>query len=435
MPASASENLMDDLVAITGAGIVCSLGHSASEIWNALLLGKHEIHRIEGFDPDGFDCKVAAQVKGLNPSDLGISPRDSRIMDIHSYMLMKCARDAFLQSGLETSSIPKEDIGFFAGMGMVDYDIEDLLPAVLKSMDPDGNLNYNAFFSKGYNEIYPLWPLSMLNNISFCQVAIGLDIRGENTVFSPNADSGAQAVAEGMKTILDKKSQAVLAGGVSEKVTPLSLARAHLCGILNTADDQNNMLCRPFSAERRGTILGEGCGILALELNSSALKRGVTGMASITGYGSACETEGGFSGPTVRALSRSMRDAIGSAGIKPADIEVVIAHGDGTLIGDKNEIEAIHQVFSGRIDSLHVFSSKGALGLLHAGAPVVDIILGIYMLKTGIIPPTTNSIPQDGSIMFNLVDSEPLKMKIKRIMINCRSYEGQAASLIIEDVN
>ncbi len=111
----------------------------------------------------------------------------------------------FSSRGLENASIPREEIGFFAGMGMVDYEVDDLLPAVLKSLNATGDLDYSAFYSKGYTEIYPLWPLSMLNNISFCQVATSLDLQGENTVFSPHADSGAMAVAEGMKALRDEQ--------------------------------------------------------------------------------------------------------------------------------------------------------------------------------------------------------------------------------------
>ena len=192
-------------------------------------------------------------------------------------------------------------------MGMVDYDVESLLPAVLKSLDSEGSINYDAFYSDGYKEIYPLWPLSMLNNISFCQVAINLDIKGENSVFSPAADSGAQAMIEGFNTVLDKKARVVLAGGVSEKVSPLSLARSHISGAVNIEDDANEAACRPFSSNRKGTILGEGCGIVAMELRSSADDRGVPYSSKITGYGFAFEGNDDASGPSSHAISRSMK--------------------------------------------------------------------------------------------------------------------------------
>lgn len=418
---------MKDNVVITGSGLVCSLGHSVSEVWDAVVSGRKGIRPITDFDASGFDCRAAAQVDGLDAAGLGIHPRDARIMDRHSYMLMKCTRDAFAKAGLDKASVPGEDIGFFAGMGMIDYNIKDLLPAVLKSTDSEGNIDYDKFYSSGFQEIHPLWPLSMLNNITFCQVAIDLGIRGENTVFSPHADSGAQAISEGMRTILEGKAKAVIAGGVSEKVSPLSLARGHLAGILAIDNE-----CRPFAEGRKGTILGEGCGMLSMELRSSADERGVPYTAMLTGYGSACEINDSLSGPTASAIAHAMKSALAAAAISPYDIDLVIANGDGTSCGDKNELTALHQIFSGRIEKLNVVSSKSAVGHLFAGAPAADIILGMQMIERGIIPPIVNAGPADKNIRFNLVNAGPLKEYPKRIMINCQSYEGQCASLIIE---
>ena len=424
----------DESVVVTGVALVSSLGLTASKTWNALLSGKHGTLPIKDFDAKGFECRVAAQVQGLDHSSLDVHPRDARIMDKHSYMLLKCSRDAFIHSSLDKTPLKEEDIGFFVGMGMVDYKVQDLMPSVMKSLDSESNLDYSLFYSGGYQEIYPLWPLSMLNNITFCQVAISLNLKGENAVFSPHSDSGAQAIIEGMNAIRDKRAKAVLAGGVSEKVSPLSLARAHLFKILNTSERDSEMLCRPFAANRNGTILGEGCGMMTLESRSSANKRGVQSLAGIAGYGFAFESEEEFSGPTARAISHAMKEAIDKAEIQSSDIDAIIVHGDGTCIGDKNEIEAIHLVFSDCIDTVNVYSSKGALGHLLAGAAAVDTVLGIYMLKNGVIPPTLNSLLSDKNIKFNLVNKSLLRAIPKRIMVNCQSYEGQCASLIIEAV-
>ncbi|UCF87568.1 MAG: hypothetical protein JSV71_02345 [Nitrospiraceae bacterium] len=422
---------MNDSVVITGTGLVSSLGLDSLKTWEALLTGKQGIHEVSDFDAGGFECHAAAQVHDLNPSILDIHPRDARIMDKHSFMLMKCAQDAYKQSRLDSAPVASENIGFFAGMGMVDYDISDLLTSVKTSVTPEGDLNYDAFFSRGYREIYPLWPLSMLNNISFCQIGIRLNMKGENTVYSPHADSGAQAIAEAFQTVLEKRASVALAGGVSEKVSPLSIARAHLHGILNTTKD---MTCRPFSAERKGTILGEGCGILVLELRSSAEKRNAPFSTMITGYGYSFGKEDNLFCPTSHSIAAAMSSALHRGGITPSDIDVIIAHGDGTPCGDRNEIDAIHQVFAGSLDNLRVFSSKGALGNLFAGAPAVDVILGISMIEHGMIPSTLHCLPLDQDIEFQPVTGEPVKTELKRVMINALSYEGQCASLILESV-
>jgi 3-oxoacyl-[acyl-carrier-protein] synthase II len=423
-----------DRVVITGAGVVCALGDSPLSTWDALIAGGRGIRPIEGFDARGFDCAVAAQVLRGHPDDLGIDPRETRIMNTHSSILIKAVRDAFTASGLDAASIPRDSIAFFAGMGMVDYRVEDLLPAVLKSLDARGELDYSAFYTEGYREIHPLWSLSMLNNISFCQVAIDLDIQGENTVLSPHANSGAQAVSEAMKCVEDRKCTVALAAGVSETITPLSLARGHLAGILNTKAGSAEDCVKPFDKDRRGTVLGEGCGVVVLELSSTAEKRGIVPLAVMSGYGTAFEPEAGLPGPSVRALTSSIRSALARAQIGPSDIDLIISHGEGSPGGDRNEIEAIQQVFSESPDRVKVFSSKAALGHLLAAAPVVDLVLGISILRNGTIPMTLNTRNPDPSVPFTLVIGEPLRADVGRILINCQSSEGHAASLIVEGV-
>lgn len=426
--------IVNDGVVITGAGLVSSLGASAAETWEAVLAGKCGIRQVRGFDGDGFSLLRSAPVHGLEDAVPGVRPRDARIMDKHSWMLMKCTIDALRHAGLDTSSLRGEDVGFFAGIGMVDYRIEDLLPAVTRSADEEGGFDYNAFFSGGYQEIYPLWPLSMLNNISFCQVATTLGIKGENTVFSPHADSGIQAITEAVHSLTEKRSRIALAGGVSEKISPLSLARARLHGTLNTAEGGDGAACRPFGSERKGTVLGEGCGILVLELRSSAEKRRIPHSVMITGYGSAFGREDDAYCATSEAMSCSMDRALVRASVGASDIDVVIANGDGTRAGDRNEIEAIHHVFGECLGEMRVFSSKGALGHMLAGSPAVDIVLGTCMLEQGVVPQTINAFPLDSEARFRIVGKEPFKKDLRRVLITAGSCEGQCASLVLEKI-
>jgi 3-oxoacyl-[acyl-carrier-protein] synthase II len=423
---------MNDNVVITGAGLVSPLGLSVSETWSAVTAGQTGIRKTDNPEAPGFPSAAAAPVLGLDPADLNIHPRDARIMDKHAYMLMKSSHDAFRSAGVDRTTFRDEEIGFFAGMGMVDYTVRDILPAVRQSLNPEGNIDYDTFYSKGFREIYPLWPLSMLNNISFCQVAISLNIKGENTVFSPHADSGIQAIAEAFHSLRDKKVRVALAGGVSEKISPESHARARLHGILEPEGVSES--CRPFSEERIGTVLGEGCGVLSLELRSSADKRGIPYSAMVAGFGYGFGKEDSCFCPTPQAISRSMQNAISSARIKPSDVDVVIAHADGTRRGDKNEIDALHRVFGGSLDRTVVYSSKGAFGNLLAGASAVDTILGTLIFEHGIVPPVLNSDPLDKNIRFRIANGESAQTQPKRIMVNALSYEGQCASLIIESI-
>jgi 3-oxoacyl-[acyl-carrier-protein] synthase II len=276
----------------------------------------------------------------------------------------------------------------------------------------------------------------MLNNIAFCQVAISLDLRGENGVFSPHADSGMQAMVEAAAVLGEGRAQAVVAGGVSEAVSPASLARARLNGLMPAAGEDAAAPGRPFAANRNGTVLGEGCAMVVLERQAAAQGRGAHCLARISGWGHACEIVAPSSpAAQANAVARAMHSALEHARARPADIDVLIAHGDGTREGDGNEIVAIHQTFAGSLDQLKVFSSKGALGHLLAAAPAVDVILGALMIARQKIPATINAEPADGAVRFHLVTGRPSPAKVRKVMINARSHEGPCASLIIETVD
>ena len=424
-------------VVITGTGLVSSLGRTSDENWKAICDGKSGIRPISGFDASGFTCRFAAEVGEIDPEALNIHPRDARIMDTHAYLLMMSSRNAFTEAGLDRAGFAAEELGFYAGMGMVDYRTEDILPAVTKSLGPDGLIDYPAFYAEGYREIYPLWPLSMLNNITFCQVGIDLGIRGENAVFCPHADAGAQAVTEGMRTILEQRAKAVLAGGVSEKISPLSLARLHLSGVAMTNHETDSIVSIPFIGEHKGTIMGEGSGMISLELRDSADRRGASYSVMISGYGHTFGPMKEGPAPSAGTIANAMARALETASLQPQDIDLILAHGDGSVLGDRSEAEAISLVFGRKKESLPVFSSKAALGNLFAGAPAADIILGTQVIGKGIIP----AMIRDGADSLHhraehpgLVIGKSMAKDVRRIMVNCQSYEGQASSIIIEAV-
>jgi 3-oxoacyl-(acyl-carrier-protein) synthase len=262
----------------------------------------------------------------------------------------------------------------------------------------------------------------MLNNIAFCQAAIGLVLRGENTVLSPHAESGAQSIYEAAISVAEGRSPAALAAGVSEKFSAINLARETLAEALSAS------ACRPFSSERDGSVLGEGCAVLSMESEASVSKRGAVPLARLSGYGEAFAWQSEAE-PDAETISKAMGAALGNAGLRPSDIDVLIAHGDGTLKGDGNEIEAVNGVFSGC--DVKVYSSKGALGHMLAGSPAVDVALAMRMITDGKVPPTLNVEPLDEGVKFDIVRGKALKTDVKRVMINCTSREGHCAALVV----
>ncbi len=417
-------------VAVTGVGMVTSLGVTAAETYRALSAGCSGIGPVSRFDTEGFACRMGAQAKAIDPRELGIHPRDARMMRLQGLMLMKAARDAFVSSDLDPSAIDGGSIGLFVGMGYMDYEFEELLPAIRVCLNCDGSFNDDAFFGSGYQEIYPLWPLSISNNMAVCQLAIHLGIKGENAVFAPHGDAGAWAVAEGVRAIREGKAAVVLAGGVSDRISPLSLAHNHSVDWLTEEPPLMRKGCSSSSAEGKGAILGEGCGVMLLESCFGAEKRGAPFLAEVAGFGSGFERQGERPWSTPEAVQRAMEEAMADAGIDPARVDLVIAHGDGTA-GDRNESDAICRLFSDAGKAIDAYASKGALGNLLAASPVVDAILSIHMMQTGVIPAARPVGRSEDLGHVNLVCGKAIQKSPQHVLINTRSHQGQCASLLM----
>lgn len=423
---------MTEEVVITGSAMLCALGHGKSAVWHAVRSGRSGIGSLPGIDPWTCDAAAGARVKDINSASLDVPARMARLMNLPSCMLLKTARDAFVEARLDQGAVPGEELAFFAGMGMVDYEPEQLAPAVAKAQTREGALDVNRFLADGYREIYPLWPLAMLNNVGFCQVAIALGLKGENAVFADHAGAGAQAVVEGLWAVLDGRARATLVGGVSTGISPFSLGRARLAELPNTSGETPKAECRPFSRLSAGTVLGEGAAALILESRSTAIARGVPFSAALAGYGLTCEKATGSFAPTPRAIVEAADQALARAGRSTSDVDLVIAHGDGTRAGDRHEIEAIARLFGPRAPGMRVFSSKGSLGNCLAGSLVLDMVLALCILEHQTIPPTLLRDPAEDELPFTLVRGDAQPARLQCILLNARSPEGHCAAFVVE---
>ncbi|MEN6437458.1 MAG: beta-ketoacyl synthase N-terminal-like domain-containing protein [Syntrophobacter sp.] len=398
----------EEIIVITGSGAICPLGNSVGEIRSCLVGGK-PVEDIQA-GPAAYYALYHNALRTWKTPELktDIQPQLAKSMGKHLSLLLLSAEDAFEMAGLAASGLKAEDIGFFAGMGMVDYHVDDLIPAVLKSISGDGGLDYEKFFSSAFQEIYPLWPLAMLNNVAFCQVAIHLGLRGENCVFTPHADAGSQAVAEGVKILREGKARAVLAGAVSEEVSPLSLARAELNGLSGPP-----------------VFLGECGASLVLEPLAFADQRGARPLAAITGFGFA--SEGGTGGgPTSRAVVSSMKTAISEAGLAPEDIDIVIAGSVG--VSEARACEEAAADFFGARMPVCLFPGR-VFGETFAAGPILNAIIGVLIFESSTVPkmlmPTLSGAGRNGSGVV-------LPAAAERALIMATSYEGRCASFVIE---
>jgi 3-oxoacyl-[acyl-carrier-protein] synthase II len=380
-------------VAIVATDVVTALAAGLEPTLSRLLAGRSAVAPIAGFDALPFGVDVAAVLPG---GDATLSPEGpTRVVTHHGTILERLART--VHDTARAQDLPREEIGFFVGLGMVDSEPSALAPALCASREGSGPFDLSRFFSGAFRAIHPHWPLQMLNNVAVGQVAADLDLRGDNMVVACEADAGARALAEGLEAVRSGAARAALVAGVSERVGPAALRRSTLRGM-------------------PGQVLGEGGGALLLEGEGSARARGCALWGFLAGAGFAFEPSGEGPGPTSDAMVRAMQEALACAGASAEDVGVVFVEGTGLA-----EAQARRTLFGSRGPEVATVAPAVALGHLLAGAPAVAAALALAVLRLGHAPSTAHGRPR------------PLA-KGARALVLASGSAGGAAALVVEGV-
>ena len=384
---------MAERVAIVAASVVTALGDDLVTTFRALMEGRGALAPIRGFEAAPFGDPVAAQLAARDASVVEDGP--TRVETPHGRLLDVTARRAHDEASF--GDLPRDAIGFFTALPVVDSEPAALAAAVAGSRAATGELDLAVFFDRGFRAIHPLWPLEMLNNVALGQAAADLDVRGDNSVFSPEADAGVRAIAEATGAIRRGELRASLAVGVGEHVSPGALARARV---------------RAVPSE----VLGEGAGALALESESSAATRGRTPTGFVGGTGFAFDRSPLGPGPSSAAIVRAVRNALSDAGRSTDDVALLVIEGIGA-----EEAAARRELFGQRATAIAVVAPAVAIGHLRAGAAVVGAALATAMLAIGRAPSSAHGraralAPQGVAVVL------------------ASGSGGQAAALVLEGV-
>jgi len=259
---------MDDRIVITGMGAVSPLGLDVPSLWQALLSGKSGIDRITLFDPEPFETKIAAEVKGFDAMDY-MERKQARHMDRYTQFAVVASRQAVEQAKLEFDD--PEDIGVLIGSGIGGLGTLSEQLAVLAERGP--------------SRVSPFLISMMITDGASGQVSIMMGARGVNFCATSACSSGADAIGEACEIIKRGDAQAMLAGGAEACITPIAVAGFNAAGALSKRNDEPQKASRPFDADRDGFVIGEGAAVLVLESLPHALKRGADILAEVLGYG------------------------------------------------------------------------------------------------------------------------------------------------------
>ncbi|MCJ7543002.1 MAG: beta-ketoacyl-[acyl-carrier-protein] synthase family protein, partial [Phycisphaerae bacterium] len=364
-------------VAITGLGAVTAAGVGMAALWDALLEARPCVKAIRGFDPSKVPCRVAGELEA-DFSARTFVPKDYRkavkVMARDIEIAVAAADLAFRDAGIATAgtggdgeTVPSDRLGCNIGAGLICSDLNELGAAVNTAVT-DGRFDMRKWGASGMNNLTPLWLLKYLPNMLACHVTIIHQAKGpSNTIICGDA-SGHLTVGEATRLVARGDADVVIAGGTESKLNPMGLLRQGLLGRLCTSrNDTPDSACRPFDATADGTVVGEGGGLLILEELERAKARGARIYAEVAGFGAACDGAGlDLLRPSDGGLDVAVTKALADAGLKPKDVDAIVAHGTAVPGEDRCEAKAWQRALGEVAEEAPATAVTGAIGSLFA---------------------------------------------------------------------
>ena len=416
-------NLVNDSsrVVITGMGILSPLGLDLASTWQGLIAGKSGIDYITQFDTEGFETKIAGEVKGFEPTKY-IGRKEARRMDRFTQMAVVAAMQAVEQARLEITPENQENIGVLVGSG-----IGGLITL---------SEQLRILIERGPDKISPFLVPMMITDMASGQISILLGPKGPNFCPTSACSSGSDAIGTAYEIIKRGDAVAMLAGGTEAVITPITIAGFNANRAISTRNAAPQQASRPFDAERDGFVIGEGAAILVLESLPYARQRGIKILAEIIGYGASSDavhiTQPAENG---EGAVRAMRLALKKAGLAPTEIDYINAHGTSTPLNDKVETMAIKAVFGDYAYKVPISSTKSMTGHLIGAAGAIEAAICIMAIQSGIIPPTINLNNPDPECDMDYVPNVARRAKVTTALSNSFGFGGHNSVLVFRQYN
>jgi 3-oxoacyl-[acyl-carrier-protein] synthase II len=402
---------------VTGLGVVSPIGIDLKSFWENLVNGKSGIRPITQFDSATFDCHIAGEILGFNPSLYFKNPKDVRRADRFAQLAMASAKLAIEDSGLDLQSIDRTRFGVLVGSGI----------GGLKSLEDQ----HTILMNKGASRISPFMVPMMIVNMASGLISMEYDLEGPNFSIVTACATAANSIGEAWRMIRYGDADGFLAGGSEAVISPLGIAGFCSMRAMSTRNDQPEKASRPFDRDRDGFVMGEGAGILVLEEYERAKARGARIYCELAGYGLTSDAYHMTSPrPDGAPVARAMQLALDSAGANVAEIDYINAHATSTMVGDVSESNAI-KLLAGQHahEGLLVSSTKSMTGHLLGGAGGVESAVCILSIQNGTVPPTINLDNPDPECDLDYVPNVARTKKVRLALNNSFGFGGHNASL------
>jgi nodulation protein E len=390
-------------IVVTGMGGICALGHNAPDIWQAMIDGRSGVRPLQRVDRASFrNAVIAAEITGFDPAACFDATRLPYLDPLSQYALL-AADEAIRQSGLDFR-------GERAGRS-----------AVIVGAGTAGEETREGFYRKLYAEqssrFHPLGIVRIMGSAPASQISMAHGITGPTFTVCSACASSNHAFAQAALMMRAGLVDAAVVGGTEACLTLGVLLAWEAMRVL--APDA----CRPFSANRRGLVLGEGAAMFVLETWESAQARGAVVLAELAGAGMSADA-GDIAAPSAAGAAAAMRSALQDAGLAPEEIDYVNAHGTGTVANDCTETRALHQVFGEHARRLAISSTKPMHGHALGASGALEMLATVGALRDGVVPPTLNYLAPDPACDLDYVPHAARRMPVRAALSNSFAFGG-----------
>jgi len=405
-------------VAVTGVGMLASVGIGTEAVWKALKEGRSGIGPITAFDPTAFTCRIAGEVKGFDPGAY-IEKKDIKKMGRFIQLAIAAADFAVESANFKVKPEEAERTGVYIGSGIGGFEVIER--------------EHKILLEKGPGRISPFFIPATIINLASGWISIRTGAKGPNSATATACTTSAHSVGDSFRLIQRGDADVMICGGTEAAITPMSIGGFAAMRALSHRNDEPEKASRPWDKDRDGFVVGEGAGILLLEEYEHARRRDAPILAEVVGYG--------MSGDAFHITSpsedgdgayRVMNSALKDAGLRPEQIDYVNAHGTSTPMGDKIETIALRRVFGEHAAKIAISSTKSMTGHLLGGAGGLEAGISVLAIRDQIAPPTTNLDCPDPECDLDYVPNHARPMKIDYALSNSFGFGGPNGCLIFK---
>ncbi|MFU2209033.1 beta-ketoacyl-ACP synthase II [Solidesulfovibrio sp. C21] len=405
-------------VVVTGLAAITPIGNDLATSWTNLLAGVSGAGPITRFDATAFDTHFACEVKNFDEKAF-VAPKLAKRLDRFSLFALSAAAMLMEDAGYKVDPAEAADVAVIIGCGL----------GGLETLEA----THTKLLAQGPSRVSPFFIPTMIANMAAGQVSIAVGAKGPNMCTTSACASGMHAIGTAFTDIRLGRSSAALCGGVESTITPLAVGGFNALKALSTRNDDPTKASRPFDATRDGFVIGEGCGLLLLESLEHARARGARIYGEVIGYGASGDAFHMTAPPEDgEGMVLAMRAALREAGLAPADIAHINAHGTSTSLNDACESTAIKTVLGEHAKKVPITSNKSMIGHCLGAAGGIESVMSIKTIVEGIIPPTINLETPDPVCDLDYTPGKARKADVANVLCNSFGFGGTNACMLFK---